>query len=301
MYLKKLFWGALCLTALAVTANADPGIPDTVRASDVQVNPGDHFGYPVYLYNDENLSGGTLGFQWHTGDLVLDSISFAGSVLASVPDGQRPRTINNTEHNVLTGFFTIFDPPVPPGTGIWATFWFSVDAGAADQVVSFDSTKIGPSGDFIVIALAGNETISPQYVTGSITIGSPQSNTAPTIDPIANQVVSEGDTLVVAVNSTDAESTPVLSAQGLTAFMGFSDNGDGTGALEVTPGYDDDGVYPVMVIASDGELADTAAFDVTVSNVNRAPVWGSVPPQSGPEGLAINVTVHAVDPDGPGL
>ena len=53
---------ALVLSASSARAQIDPGIPDTVQIGSAQVSAGDHFGVPVRFFNDELLSGGTLGF-----------------------------------------------------------------------------------------------------------------------------------------------------------------------------------------------------------------------------------------------
>ena len=143
--------------------------------------------------------------------MFLDSVSYESTVLSTVPPGQRFITIDNaTNYEVLTGFFILFDPPIPTGVGKWATFWMTADAGAADQVIAFDSAKIEPSGDFVVIALAGNEGIAPQFAGGTITIGNPQSNTPPTLTTIGPRNIAEGANLMCRkfkVNNTSIEFT----------------------------------------------------------------------------------------------
>lgn len=301
MFLKRTVFAIISLLTLSIVASADPGLPDTVSVADVQANAGDHFSVPIFLTNDEALSGGTLGFTWGDPDLFLDSVSYLGGVLESKPAGQRPITILNDIQQVLTGFFTIFDPAVPAGSGLWATLWFTADGGAPDKVIPIDSIKVEPSGEFVLIAQNGNEAVSPQYVAGSVTLGSPSSNTAPALDSIVNQFVMEGASLNVPVNAIDAESVPTLSAMGTPTFGGFVDAGDGTGSFSFNPGFDDSGAYPISVIASDGELSDTTSFMLTVGNTNRAPQWAAVAPQVVPEGLHLGFAVSATDMDGDDL
>ena len=151
----------------------DPGIPDSVIVSSADVNAGDHFKIDITLVNDEELVGGTIGIGWGTPDLFLDSISFVGSVLSFLPDGQRPTTIDNINFNSLTGFFIFGDPPLLPGKGLYASLWFTVDPLAPDQFVNIDSVFVPPSGDFLLVAKEGNVDFIPQFVGATVKIGNP--------------------------------------------------------------------------------------------------------------------------------
>ncbi|MCH9030750.1 MAG: hypothetical protein IIB00_00615 [candidate division Zixibacteria bacterium] len=153
-------------------ANAqDPGIRDTVTMFSVDVNQGDHFGLPMKLFNDEDISAATLGFSWGTGDLFLDSISYVGTRTENTDFPQIK--IDNVGHTVLTGFADFGGGPLPAGDGLFATLWFTVGSGASDQFIEIDSVFIPPAGPFILIGSAGNETIVPEYVMGIVKIGNP--------------------------------------------------------------------------------------------------------------------------------
>lgn len=79
---------ACTASALApASANAqDPGIPDTIRVDSVTANATDHFALPIWFYCDDTLVGATIGLNWGTEDLTLDSISFVGSALSGNPN-----------------------------------------------------------------------------------------------------------------------------------------------------------------------------------------------------------------------
>ena len=54
----------------------------------------------------------------------------------------------------------------------------------------------------------------------------------------------------------------------------MTDNGDGTGSLDCSPGFDDAGTYPVTVtVMDDGtpNLDDSESFDIVVGGTNQAP------------------------------
>ncbi len=129
-------------------------------------------------------------------------------------------------------------------------------------------------------------------------------NEPPTLDPIGNQTLDEGATLDVQVSASDPDGDPItLSAFGLPPFAIFTDNGDGTGVLSLSPDFDDAGAYPgVQITASDGDLSDGETFTITVNNLNRPPVADAGGPYSVNEGEPITLDGGASsDPDGDSL
>ncbi|MFQ5606601.1 MAG: hypothetical protein ACE5GA_01535 [Candidatus Zixiibacteriota bacterium] len=178
-----LFVCVVCSQASGRVLEDDPGVPDTILVPDVSVNAGDHFPVTITMVNDEELSGGTVGIAWGTPDLFLDSISFVGSVVEFLPPNQRPTTIDNVSFLSLTGFFLIFDDPIPVGKGALARLWFTASAGAPDQFIDLDSAFVPPNGDFILVALDGNVSFTPQYVGGRVKIGNPSEPSTIATDP----------------------------------------------------------------------------------------------------------------------
>ena len=76
-------------------------------------------------------------------------------------------------------------------------------------------------------------------------------NHPPELDPIGDQTVDEGDTLVVPVSASDPDGDPIaLSASGLPPFASFVDHANGTGTLTIAPGIGDAGVYPGVTITA---------------------------------------------------
>nr|HQV33022.1 choice-of-anchor D domain-containing protein [Calditrichia bacterium] len=162
-----------------------------------------------------------------------------------------------------------------------------VAAGAREAVLRIDSDD--PDENPLMVALAGSGVIPP--------------NTAPEIDAIADQVLAEGASLVLPVLARDADGDAiVLAAENLPTFGSFTDNGDGSGSFSFAPGFSDSGVYPaIRVIATDNAFvpaSDTVEFQLTVTELNRAPVLAAIADQQVNEGETLVIPISASDPDG---
>ena len=126
---------------------------------------------------------------------------------------------------------------------------------------------------------------------------------APMLAMIGDVTVDEGQSIVVNLSATDTDGDGLsFSTLNLPAFGALADNGNGSGTLTFTPGFNDSNNYMVTVIVTDnsaGALGAQRQFQVTVNNVNRAPQVAAIPPQqideaSGP----VTFDVSATDPDG---
>ncbi len=126
-----------------------------------------------------------------------------------------------------------------------------------------------------------------------------QPNQAPVLAPIGSQNVNENQQLVVVANANDPDGpTPSITASPLPAGAGFVDNGNGTAQLTWTPTFSQSGVYNVLFVASDGQLADSELVQITVNNVNRPPVLDPIGPQAVNEGVNLTFGISGTDPDG---
>ncbi len=92
----------------------------------------------------------------------------------------------------------------------------------------------------------------------------------PIIDPIANVVVEEGDTIAVPISAIDPNgdpitlgiaSTPDIEALGAV----LTDNGDGTGSLDWVTETGDADTYNVDITAFDGTNTGTTSFTIVVN------------------------------------
>lgn len=117
---------------------------------------------------------------------------------------------------------------------------------------------------------ANDGTADSNLATVTITV-SPLNDT-PLLPVIPNIVMEEGAVQVIAVSASDVDGDAItLSAGGLPTFATFVDNGDGTGALTLAPGYDAAGSYNLTVSASDGAASSTQGFAVTISDAAPKP------------------------------
>ncbi len=67
--------------------------------------------------------------------------------------------------------------------------------------------------------------------------------------------------------------TILIDRGGLPGAANFTDNGDGTGEFVWQTDFDDAGEYRIILFVSDGDMTADAPIQITVNNVNRAPVF----------------------------
>jgi PKD repeat protein len=141
--------------------------------------------------------------------------------------------------------------------------------------------------------------------TASVDVTVTNANGPPVLDPIADRSLEQGSMAFISVSGSDPDGDPLaLTASGLPPFGTLTDNGDGSGSIQLMPsGTQPPGSWPVTVYLTDGTNAVSQSFTVTVT-----PPPGMNPPVLDPignktvaEGSGSSVTVTASDPDGGGL
>lgn len=103
-----------------------------------------------------------------------------------------------------------------------------------------------------------------------------------------------------AVSATDADgnTTLMLSASTLPAWLTFVDGGGGAGTLSGTPAQADVGVHSVVLVASDGTNAVEQTFEITVAEVDEPPVFQTTPVLTGGDDVAYAYMVMVTDEEG---
>ncbi|GAB4369839.1 MAG: hypothetical protein Kow0042_11750 [Calditrichia bacterium] len=121
----------------------------------------------------------------------------------------------------------------------------------------------------------------------------------PTIQPIEDRVIDEGQTLVVQVTGEELDKEDqnriTFSMQNLPEGAVFN---PATAQLSWTPGYDQSGTYSdILAIMTAGVLADSTSFSITVNHVNRPPVLAEVGDQVVRENELLSFPISGSDPD----
>jgi hypothetical protein len=125
-------------------------------------------------------------------------------------------------------------------------------------------------------------------------------NRIPVLAAIGPQATDENVNLNFAVTATDADGDSlILYTSALPGGAVFTDNFDGTGTFDWTPGYADAGTYDVTFYASDELDIDSEVVSITVNDLgNQPPVLDSIGAMTVVEGGSLIRNITAYDPDG---
>ncbi len=89
---------------------------------------------------------------------------------------------------------------------------------------------------------------------------------APVLDPVQNDSIQEGDTLIITVTASDADQDPLTFTLSPTLpFITFTDNSDGTATLTAKPAAGNYGNYTFTVVVSDGTYDNTRHFTLFIA------------------------------------
>ncbi|SHG54434.1 Putative Ig domain-containing protein [Fodinibius roseus] len=154
--------------------------------------------------------------------------------------------------------------------------------------------KVDGSFDVTVKASDGNAIDSQSF---TLTVGSTNRPPKFTSDPVTGVKEQKKYAYQVAVNDPDGDNISI-SAKEKAPWMNYSDNGDGTAVLSGTPNAEQSGSYQVILRANDGTEQVDQTFEVTVSDVGRAPTITSDPTTYAKEEVTYSYDIEASDPDG---
>jgi hypothetical protein len=128
----------------------------------------------------------------------------------------------------------------------------------------------GDSGSY-PITVRVSDSGSPSLMdTETLTLTVTTTNRPPVIAAIADQQVSHGATLDIAISATDADGHVISLSKTGPAFATVIDNGGGSGILRLAPGSTDIGVHTVTVRAVDnGTPSATGTEPLTVTVVEN--------------------------------
>ena len=142
----------------------------------------------------------------------------------------------------------------------------------ADAVSYLDNTTQASQQYYYTIR-AGNEHGASAFTD---TLGILTGNSNPKLDSLANVSMKNNETFTLAINaSDDAGDVITLKATGLPAFATLTDNGDGTGHIDIHPSSGDVGKFSnIKVTASDNKGgSSTRTFSILVRDRNITAVY----------------------------
>ncbi len=210
------------------------------------------------------------------------------------------------EGSLVTVTLTATDSDLPANSLTWSLITAPARAMINPTTGEFSwvpSEAEGP-GIFTVTARATDNGTPTLFGETTFTVTVNEVNAAPVLTAIGNQTVDEGTLLTFTATATDGD----LPANGLTfSLEGLVPVGatidPQSGVFNWIPAEDQGpGVYAITIrIADDGApaLFDEEAFQITVNEVNAAPVLAPIAPQTVDEGQTLTFTASATDGDLP--
>jgi Putative Ig domain. len=120
-------------------------------------------------------------------------------------------------------------------------------------------------------------------------------NLPPALSAIGDKTIVEGSPLSFTIFGSDPDSDSLIySASGVPSGAIFSES---TREFIWTPTFDDSGNYNVTFTVSDGSLSASETIEITVNNVNRAPILDSIGNKVVSEGSELSFILSGSDAD----
>ncbi len=191
----------------------------------------------------------------------------------------------------------VFDVDIESGQGTLVDYDIFVAAGGGYTAI-IESFNVTVSDG--VLDIAFNNKTELAKISGIEISGVSSDNQPPEVVPVVAQTVAEGGTLEVNITATDPDGEiPSLMVDVLPPFASFTDNLNGTGSLNLSPGFNDRGTYNITVTATDPSgLTDSEIIIIQVIDGNGAPILQPISNVLISEGEQVSVPLSASDPDG---
>ena len=145
-------------------------------------------------------------------------------------------------------------------------------------------TTFSDAGTYSVTLTASDGQTSTSQ---TITVFVNDMNTRPTISGVDDMTVNEGDLVTLSPEANDAEGDDIA-----ITYSGWMNSN----TRQTT--FDDAGIYEVTITANDGQATTTRTIQITVLNVNRAPIIEVTEINEMNEGEYLSVSISFSDPDG---
>lgn len=180
----------IALAALPCQAGQDPGVADTVRVGcplRLMFEP-DSMVVPIYLWNDEPLSGLTLGFRIVPSSFRLSSWKVTDTDIPPITQANLIVSYNAESSTVLLGWIDLYgaNPVAATTTSIGrrlVTLYLRCSPSSYPSVFRIDSTFVPPAGSFILAGTGPGFTprfVDCEFIIDGVDEG-PASGSAPTV------------------------------------------------------------------------------------------------------------------------
>ncbi len=134
-------------------------------------------------------------------------------------------------------------------------------------VTLLDNGNNGGLNHFLAVVVEGDQTSDVARLLVEYN-ASTSTNSAPVLASISNPTVTAGDSQSILVTATDPNGDDIaLSVTNLPTYASFTDNGNGTGTLVISPEISDIGSLAITVTATDDgtpALSDSQLVTITV-------------------------------------
>ncbi len=173
-----------------------------------------------------------------------------------------------------------------------STFSFNTTSGLFQWAPSYND-----SGNYSVVFNVSDGTASDQKIV-TISVIDVILNNPPVLSPIGSRIINENQTLVIDLNATDPENTTLtFSSNAVIALPSPSTLNSSSGLFVWIPTFFNSGNYSLTFTVSDGNLTDSETINISVVNVNLAPVLSALGSQTLTENQTLVIDVNATDPD----
>ncbi len=136
-------------------------------------------------------------------------------------------------------------------------------------------------------------------VKQTITLNIAPTNQAPTLAPVTDRTIREGETLKFQLNGQDLDGDKLVYSCNLLPAGATLD--PDTGVFTWTPTYFQAGAFTVPFSVSDGKTTKSVDVKFTVLNANAAPVFDPIDRWEIQAGQTVRFQAFALDPDNPGF
>jgi len=167
------------------------------------------------------------------------------------------------------------------------------------NTVSYKDSGLYANTSYYYKIAAENESGLSEYSSGAGAVT--QDNPPQLLSPKGDQSIRFGTTTNISIETLDPDNEHLtLSIENLPSFGTFTDNGDGTGLISLSPSQGQEGSYPgirVKVTDQHGE-ADSIAFTVNVTSSYQAPTINAQSSYAVVAGTSNTKTITAEYDDG---